>query len=227
MGHPADGVSSLLLKGHSGMVKSDLALHQLVEAIVAGDAEGVSRLLEAMPQLARASFQAGATRQSAEPFLDRIARYIYAGDTALHIAAAAYHTEIVNNLLAAGADVHARNRRGQEALHAASCGSPGSPIWNPSAQAATITRLVEAGADPNVFDMSGVSPLHKAIRTRCAEAVRTLLDLGADPARPNRNGSTPMVLAKQNTGRGGTGSPEAKSQQQEILRLLEERAPVG
>jgi hypothetical protein len=29
-----------------------------------------------------------------------------------------------------------------------------------------------------------------------------------------------MDLAKQNTGRGGSGSPEAKAQQQEIVRLL-------
>jgi len=209
------------------MVKSDFALRQLVEAVIVGDAEGVSRLLEATPQLARAGFQAGATRQSSEPFfLDRIARYIYAGDTALHIAAAAYQTKIVNDLLAAGADVHARNRLGQEALHAAACGSPGSRIWDPPAQAATIAGLVEAGADPNVLDKSGVSPLHKAIRTRCAAAVRTLLDLGADPVGPNKNGSTPMLLAIENTGRGGTGSPEAKLQQQEILRLLDERAPV-
>lgn len=205
------------------MGESDSALHQLVEAILAGDAEGVSRLLVATPQLARASFQAGATRQSSEPFLDQIARYIYASDTALHIAAAAYQTRIVNDLLVAGADVHARNRRGQEALHAASCGSPGLPAWNPPAQIATITRLVKAGADPNVFDKSGVSPLHKAIRTRCAAAVRTLLDLGADASRPNRNGSTPMLLAIKNTGKGGTGSEEAKLQQQEILRLLKER----
>jgi hypothetical protein len=177
--------------------------------------------------LARASFQAGATRQSSVPFfLDRIGRYIYAGDTALHIAAAAYQTKIVNDLLAAGADVHARNRRGQEALHVAACGSPGSRIWNPSAQSATITRLVEAGADPNVLDKSGVSPLHKAIRTRCAAAVRALLDLGADPEGANKNGSTPMLLAKQNTGRGGTGSPEAKLEQREILRMLGEGSAV-
>lgn len=209
------------------MVKSDFALHKLVGVLIAGDAEGVSRLLMASPQLARASFQTGATRHSAEPFfLDQIARYIYVGDTALHFAAAAYQTQIVSNLLAAGADVHARNRRGQEALHAASCGSPGSRIWNPSAQAATITRLIEAGADPNVFDKSGVSPLHKAVRTRCAAAVRTLLDLGANATLPNKNGSTPMLLAIQNTGRGGTGSQEAKLQQREILRLLEERAAI-
>ena len=66
-------------------------------------------LLTASPQLARASFQQGATRQSEEAFfLDQIGRYIYAGDTALHIAAAAYQTEIVRRLIAAGADVRAR-----------------------------------------------------------------------------------------------------------------------
>jgi ankyrin repeat protein len=83
-----------------------------------------------------------------------------------------------------------------------------------------IVLLIEAGADPNVMDKSGVSPLHKAIRTRCAEAVRTLLARGADLALKNMSGSTPMVLATHNTGRGGSGSPEAKAQQQEILRLL-------
>jgi hypothetical protein len=29
-----------------------------------------------------------------------------------------------------------------------------------------------------------------------------------------------MLLATQNTGRGGSGSPEAKAQQKEIVRLL-------
>jgi ankyrin repeat protein len=199
----------------------DSALRELFAAIVEGDATGVSVQLSASPRLAQASIQTGATRQ--EPngfFLDQIKRCVYAGDTALHIAAAAYETEIARMLLAAGADVHARNRRGQEPLHAASVGNPGSPRWNPSAQAATIILLIEAGADPNAMDKSGVSPLHKAIRTRCAEAVRTLLARGADPALKNKSGSTTTVLAINNTGRGGTGSPEAKAQQQEILRML-------
>jgi ankyrin repeat protein len=207
------------------MNKLDSAPRDLFEAVVEGDATGVSGQLSASPRLARASIQTGATRQ--EPngfFLDRIKRCVYAGDTALHVAAAAYETEIARMLLAAGADVQARNRRGQEPLHAASVGNPGSPRWNPSAQAATIVLLIEAGADPNAMDKSGVSPLHKAIRTRCAEAVRTLLAHGGDPALKNKSGSTPMVLAIHNTGRGGAGSPEAKAQQQEILRLLGQRA---
>jgi ankyrin repeat protein len=209
------------------MVKSDLALWKLVGAIVAGDATGVSRLLAASPPLANACFQKGATRHTAKPYyLDQIGRYVFAGDTALHIAAAAYETEVIRNLITAGADVHARNRLGDEPLHSAAVGLPGSRAWNPSAQAATIVCIIQAGADPNAVNKTGVSPLHRAVRTRCAAAVRTLLECGADPARKNKSGSTPMVLAIQNTGRGGTGSREAKSQQQEILRLLEQRAAV-
>jgi len=206
------------------MVKSDLALWKLVRAIVGGDAAGVSQLLAASPPLASVCFHTGATRQTSKMFfLPQIGRYIFSGDTALHIAAAAYETEVVRKLITAGADVHARNRHGDEPLHAAAVGLPGSRAWNPPAQAATIVCIIEAGADPNALNKNGVAPLHRAVRTRCAAAVRTLLECGADPTRKNKNGSTPMLLAIQNTGRGGTGSPEAKSQQQEILRLLERR----
>jgi hypothetical protein len=31
-----------------------------------------------------------------------------------------------------------------------------------------------------------------------------------------------MLLATQNTGRGGSGSPEAKAQQEQIVKLLQE-----
>jgi hypothetical protein len=50
--------------------------------------------------------------------------------------------------------------------------------------------------------------------------VRALLDAGADPRRPNDAGSTPSSLARQTTGRGGTGSPEAKAEQAAIIALL-------
>ena len=207
------------------MVESDRALWKLVRAIVAGDETGASRLLGASPLLARASIHAGATRQTATAYyLDRIGRYVFAGDTALHIAAAAYQTAIAQRLIAAGANVDARNRHGDGPLHAAAVCQPGSRHWNPSAQAATIDCLVQAGADPNAINKNGVTPLHRAVRTRCAAAVRALLDRGADPARKNKSGSTPMLLAIRNTGRGGTGSPQAKSEQQKIQRLLKQWA---
>ena len=206
------------------MANSDKALRKLVEAIVEGDSDAVSRLLEASPELARARFQEGATRQAEKPFfLDRIRRYIWRDDTALHIAAAGYQAETVRRLISERADIRARNRHGDEPLHAAAVGAPGSPNWNPARQKETLVALIEAGADPNCVNKSGVTPLHRAVRTRCAAAVRVLLERGADPERGNKNGSTPMVLARMNTGRGGSGSPEAKAQQQEIIQLLEER----
>jgi ankyrin repeat protein len=195
----------------------------VVEAIVSGDGVTVIRMLDASPHLAKERAAHGATRQAAKQnFFDRILHYMYEGDTALHMAAAAYQACIVEELIARSADVSARNRRGAEPLHYAVDGGPGLPAWNPIAQTKIITRLVQAGADPNAVDKSGVAPLHRAVRNRSAAAVRALIDCGADPRAPNRNGSTPTLLATQNTGRGGSGSAEAKAQQEEIVRLLME-----
>jgi hypothetical protein len=200
-------------------------LRKLVDAIVSNNVPLFSTLMDRSPSLATASFVQGATRQGSPVsyFLEEIGHYIYSGDTALHFAAAAYRHEMAKQLIEAGAAVRARNRRGTEPLHAAACGGPGSATWNPAAQSATIVRLIEAGADPNAPNMDGATPLHRAVRTRCAAAVRTLLEHGADPAIRNKNGSTAMQLALRTTGRGGSGSPEAKAQQQEILLLLQRR----
>ena len=200
----------------------DAALLTLASAIVAGDANAVSRLLGATPMLARASLHKGVTRETANQFLGQFGRYFYAGDTALHAVAGAYRLELVRQLLALGADLRARNRLGSEPLHAAAVGIPGSDGWDPEGQAATIARLIHAGADPNAVDNRGVTPLHRAVRTRCASAVSALLAGGADPRRANGNGTTPMALATQNTGRGGSGSPAAKAQQREIIGLLDQ-----
>jgi ankyrin repeat protein len=199
------------------------ALIQLVRAVTAGDLSAASRMLADEPRLATAASGEGASRASAKPFyLDEIGHYLYAGDTALHIAAAGYRQKIARKLVASGADVRARNRRGAEPLHYAADGAPGAHTWNPRAQAATIAALIAAGADPNAADCSGVAPLHRAVRTRCAEAVRALLENGADARRRNKSGSTPMQLAIRATGRGGSGSQEAKAQQAEIIGLLRE-----
>jgi len=199
------------------------ALMDFVRAIAAGDGPTALGLLAAKPDLASARVADGATRQSAKAYyFDDIGHYLYAGDTALHVAAAGYRQEIAQRLIAMGADVGACNRRGAQPLHYAADGRPGAPSFNPHAQAATIACLIAGGADPNASDNSGVAPLHRAVRTRCAAAVQALLDGGADVDRKNRSGSTPMRLATRNTGRGGSGLPEAKAQQAEIVRVLEQ-----
>ena len=197
------------------------ALWSLLRAIATGDDARADRLLAASPALASEAFDVGATRQASETyFLDSIEHYVYAGDTALHIASAAYRVDIARQLVSGGADLRARNRRGAEPLHYAADGRPGAKHWNPDAQAATIEYLIRAGADPNAVDKSGVAPLHRAVRTRCAAAVRALLANGADPRRKNGNGSTPLHLAGLSTGRGGSGTDEARAEQSRIIDML-------
>jgi hypothetical protein len=198
-------------------------LANLFRAIARGETTTVSRALRASPELARGAIVVGASREDARRwFVPEAARYINAGDTALHFAAACYRTQLCGRLLTLGADVRARNRRRAEPLHAASAGAPGGPRWSPKRQAATIELLIDAGADPNCAAAGGVAPLHTAVRTRCAAAVRALLERGADPRAKNDAGSTPLHLAVQTTGRGGSGTPDAKAQQTAIIQLLVE-----
>jgi ankyrin repeat protein len=83
--------------------------------------------------------------------------------------------------------------------------------------------LISTGAKANVFDNSGVTPLHRAVRTRSLPAVQALLNSGADPRAQNKSGSTPLHLAVQTTGRGGSGSEHARQQQKAIIGLLLDR----
>jgi len=153
------------------------SLLDLMRAIVADDMATISRVLVASPDLASAPLTEGATRHGTKDYwFAEIGHYVYKGDTALHVAAAAYRRGIAHKLIDAGANVRARNRRGAEPLHYAADGGPGSASWNPEAQAATIAALIAVGADPNAMDNSGVAPLHRAVRTRCAGAVRALLE---------------------------------------------------
>jgi hypothetical protein len=64
------------------------------------------------------------------------------------------------------------------------------------------------------------------VRNRCAAAVKSLIEAGADPSAPNGNGSTPLRLASLTTGKSGSGSKAAKEQQQEILCFLKEHGAI-
>ncbi|HMF95069.1 MAG TPA: ankyrin repeat domain-containing protein [Vicinamibacterales bacterium] len=199
---------------------NELAFREFVRLVVAGDVDAVSRRLAGTPQLAAAASREGATRGGASSFFfTEIAHYLYEGDTALHMAAAAFQRPIVELLVTRGADCRAVNRRGAQPLHYAA----DTNHWQPDAQAATIDYLASVGADPNAADRGGATPLHRAVRTRSLPAVRSLLNAGANPRQPNESGSTPLHLAVQTTGRGGAGSEHARQQQAGIIALLLER----
>ena len=199
----------------------DGALLALAGAIASGRDDEVARQLELSPALATRAVQVGASRNDPDRyFLGEIRHHVYRGDTALHIAAAAYQPKIAALLIARGAVVPARNRRGAEPLHYAADGSPDGEWWDPQRQREVIALLIQHGADPNSLDNSGVAPLHRAVRTRSSEAVLTLIENGADPRLMNKSGSTPFHLAVQNTGRSGSGSDAAREEQRRVIVAL-------
>jgi cytohesin len=96
--------------------------------------------------------------------------------TPLHVAAT---PAVIERLLAAGADLAARNRRGETPLHAAIQRLRTSD--DPSSALACIDVLLARGAPLDAVDKASLSPLEFAIRAGSAEAVERLLRAGADP----------------------------------------------
>jgi ankyrin repeat protein len=82
-----------------------------------------------------------------------------------------------------------------------------------------ILRALKQGADIHAADKNGVTALHHAVRFRSPEAVKTLLEHGANVNQQcRRNGSTPLHRAVTQTGAPGTaGKGDAAK---EIIQIL-------
>ena len=138
-----------------------MGFENLLEAIVDDDTQRVAALLAADARLAQASVA------QARLYDECIFHWLYAGDTALHLAAADYRTSIVEQWLAAGADVNAQaNHRRSTPLHYPADGFITHPAWDAVAQVATLRCLLAAGADLHAQDRNGATALHRAVRTR-------------------------------------------------------------
>ena len=189
-----------------------MMINTLLAAIVSDDRTIVNSLLQTDSGLATQVID------KAKLYQGPILHWMYAGDTALHLAAAGHRVEMTRLLLAAGANPNAsRNHRRGSPMHYAADGQITEPTWNPEAQVQTMRILFDAGVDINAQDLNGATPLHRAVRTRSAAAVALLLSLGAAPALKNKSGSTPFHLVVQNTGHGGTGHPKAKDAQRQMI----------
>jgi hypothetical protein len=189
------------------------SMNSLLAAIVDDDRKRVVALLKSKPDLATTRIP------KARLYRSSICHWLYVGDTALHLAAAGHRPEIAELLLAAGSDPNAAaNHRQSVPLHYAADGYVVAPAYDAKRQVKTIRCLLDAGAHINVPDKNGATPLHRAVRTRCAAAVKLLLQAGADPLLRNRPGSTPFHLAVQDTGRGGSGADVARSAQRRIVK---------
>lgn len=132
------------------------------------------------------------------------------GPRALHWAANFGNRAIVRRLLERGIRVDELNSVSETALFRAA-----GPAWCGHEPMAEL--LVEMGADINIRNDTGMSPLHRAVQYAQAPVVRLLLDRGADVLARDNNGNSPLHWAVR------TAAPNADRQVIATVELLLER----
>ncbi|RBR20646.1 uncharacterized protein FIESC28_05163 [Fusarium coffeatum] len=108
----------------------------------------------------------------------------YEGHTPLHIAIQHAHWSAATKLVQAGADLEVRLPDGKTALHLTIA------MRNQEFTQVLISR--GANVDRKLREHT---PLTMAISTRCTPITAALLDMGANPNLPSRNGNTPLLAA--------------------------------
>jgi ankyrin repeat protein len=158
-----------LLLEHSGdaAVRDKDGMNALYPAVRTGSLQIVQLLEQAGLQLLRATA---------------------AGCTLLMQAALSNQLALAEYLLAKGADVHAADHGGLNALHCAA---------DNSSKAGLVRLLLAKGASVHAASDEGVQPLHTAAGTGSVAIAELLLAAGADAAAPARFGGCLLIAASE------------------------------
>jgi ankyrin repeat protein len=151
-------------------------------------------------------------------------------------ASARRHPEMIELLAAHGAAVDARSTYRDYQRHITAEGRPKSldsggftPLLYAAREncLACVDVLLEKGADIDLADPDGVSPLHVAVMNANWDLAKKLIDAGADVDQWDIFGAAPLFTAVGNRSRvdGGRASIDAPNQASglDVVRLLLER----
>jgi len=144
--------------------------------------------------------------------------YINAGQTPLMLLASNWNSEIVNLLIAAGANVRATDANGWNLLHYAA----------KAQNADVIPTILTYGVDINAASKQGFRPLHVASRGTSPAVIQALLSGNANPNLKNKSGQTPLDLLRSDSVRiiRGYQAKPGQSSQDPINTYLATANPV-
>jgi ankyrin repeat protein len=132
------------------------------------------------------------------------------GRSALHLAAANGDEELVEMLLAAGANPNVQNRVGETPLHFAAA----------HGNIETVRILIAHGAFLNARSRyTRITPVMAAAESGYADVVELLIQRRADIFSKNTFGDTPLTMARTTARRAH--DPELEDRIRETIRLLE------
>ena len=119
----------------------------------------------------------------------------------LFVATKVNQLSVIEELLFAGAPVNQKNALGQTALHVCSRNNDGSnrvlelPSNLNNTTLNVMRLLIESGAQIDVQDSNGDTPLHYACKYNNRYLVKILLEKGGDVSLKNHKGQTPLDVA--------------------------------